>query len=341
MLLATAGYVMNSVIRSQKKIIQIIKNNHEVKNLEKILVFGNFVAGITARAPHFPEPGETVKGNSFRIYPGGKGFSQAVAARRAGGDVLFSTKLGRDNFAELCTSMMREEKMEETYLYYDETIHTSASLVTVNEETKQNCITLTLGACERITVEETDKLLPELSKAGYLLMQLGVNVDAVYRMAKAAAEKGVKVVLNPAPAVPLDEAYYPYFFCVTPNESETKALTGIYPDSAESCKAAAGYFKKRGVKNICITLGKHGVYVSDGNSSEIIPNYDLPVLDTTGAGDCFSGCLTCALAEGKTLFDAAKFANAASNIIVTRIGTTPFLPYREEIERLLATGKME
>lgn len=301
----------------------------------KVTVFGSFVVDLMGRTPHLPVPGETVKGSMFKMGPGGKGFNQGVAAHKAGADVTMVTKLGKDSFANVALDAMKELNMKQDYVFVTEEAETGCALILVDENTSQNEIVVLLGACNTITDEEVDSLTDVLKDSEYLLTQLETNVSAVDRIIDIAHKNNVKVILNTAPVQPIEDEILKKIYLITPNEVEAEILTGIPVDSKENADKAADWFFEKGVENVLITLGGRGVYIATKEKREIIPAYHVEAIDTTGAGDAFNGGLVAALAEGKDLWEAARFANALAAIAVQRLGTTPAMPTREEIEQFI------
>lgn len=302
---------------------------------EKITVFGSFVVDLMARTPHLPAPAETVKGSFFKQGAGGKGFNQGVAAFKSGGDVAMITKLGRDSLANVALDTMTELNMPKDYLFYNDEVATGIALIMVDENTSQNEIVIVPGACSTITDEDIAKVEDRIKQSGYLLLQLEVNQDANEKVAKLAKENGVKVIINTAPYQPISDEFLMGAYLVTPNEVEAEELTGIAVNDLESADRAAKVFLDKGVQNVLITLGSRGVYINTDGKSEIVPAYRVDAIDTTGAGDAFNGGLLTALAEGKSLADASRFANALAALSVQRIGTTPAMPTREEIDAFI------
>lgn len=303
--------------------------------MKKAAVVGSFVADLMARAPHLPEPGETVMGSFFKAGPGGKGANQAAAAKRAGCDLLFSTKIGKDSFGEMALCSFKENGICADYVFETEAAPTGAALISVDEATGQNEIVVVLGACNTFSEADIERLRGALEGCCYLLLQMEINGDATERLIRMAGELGIRVILNPAPVQALKEELYPLLELVTPNEVEAKILTGISCDSLEGCRRAAEEFFRRGVKNVIITLGKRGVYYNDGRVQEVIGNYDVPVVDTTGAGDAFNGGLLAGLSQGMELLEAARYANVVSNLAVTKLGTAPAMPSAKEIRAFM------
>lgn len=303
--------------------------------MSKVTVFGSFVVDLMGRTPHLPVPGETVKGSIFKMGPGGKGFNQGVAAHKAGADVTMVTKLGKDAFANVALDAMNELGMKKDKVFITEETETGCALIMVDENSSQNEIVVILGACNTITDEEVESLTEELKESEYLLTQLETNVSAVEKIVDIAVENNVKVILNTAPVQPVSDEVLKKVYLITPNEVEAEILTGIPVDGKENADKAADWFFEKGVQNVLITLGGRGVYIATKEKREIISAYKVKAIDTTGAGDAFNGGLVAALAEGKDIWEAARFANALAAIAVQRLGTTPAMPTREEIEEFI------
>ncbi|VDN46751.1 ribokinase [Petrocella atlantisensis] len=305
---------------------------------KKVMVFGSFVVDLMARTPHLPVAGETVIGSLFKMGPGGKGFNQGVAAHKAGADVTMVTKLGKDLFAEVALDAMKTLEMDTSSLFYSEEIETGSALIMVDEETSENKIVVVLGACSAIGDKEVESISEIIEESGYLLTQLETNISAVEKVIDIAKKNGVKVILNTAPVQPISDVILKKVDIITPNEVEAEILTGICIDSQESASKAADWFFDKGVKNVLITLGSRGVFIASESKQEIIPAYKVKAIDTTGAGDAFNGGLVAALADGKDLWEAARFANALAAIAVQRLGTTPAMPTRKEIEEFISNN---
>lgn len=301
----------------------------------KVTVFGSFVVDLMARTPHLPVPAETVKGSLFKMGAGGKGFNQGVAAHKAGADVTMITKMGRDSFANVALDVMDELGMSKEHIFFNEEEATGIALILVDEKTSQNEIVIVPGACATITEEDTDSIEDVIKESEYVLLQLEVNEDANERVVNCAHKHGTKVILNTAPYSPVSDEVLSKVYMVTPNEVEAEEMTGIKIDGLEAAKKAAEVFRSKGVQKVVITLGSRGVFISADGREEIVPCFKVDALDTTGAGDAFNGAFLTALAEGKDEWEAARFANALAAISVTRLGTTPAMPTREEVDAFL------
>lgn len=304
--------------------------------MSDIVVFGSFVVDLMARSAHIPVPGETIKSSLFRMGAGGKGSNQAVACKLSGGDVTIVTKVGNDAFAQALYRQYEKIGLSTDYVFVSQQAQTGNALILVDEGTSQNAITVTPGACETFTADDVEKAVHLLSKAKILLTQLEVNQDANERMIDCARENGVKIVLNPAPIHPISDQFLRKADIITPNEVEAAALSGIPIKTPEDAAQAAKVLMDKGVPAVVITLGKQGVLAATKSRRRLFQNYDVKVVDSTGAGDAFNGGLVTALSEGKDLFEACAFANVVSNLAVTRLGTAPAMPTREEIDAFLA-----
>jgi len=303
--------------------------------MKKIVVFGSFVVDLMGRGPHLPVPGETVKSGFFKMGAGGKGFNQGVAAHKAGGDVTMVTKLGKDTFANVALDTMRELGMDTSRVILTDEYPTGVALIEVDETTGQNAIMVIPSACDHIEDSEVDALSELIAGADILLTQLETNMSSIRRVIEMASELGKTIILNTAPVQPVADDLLAKVTIVTPNEVEAGILTGIPVTDADSARKAAEWFLAKGVKKVVITMGGMGAFVADGDLRQMTPAFHVNALDTTGAGDAYNGGFVTALAEGKDMLDACRFAAATAAISVQRMGTTPAMPTREEIDAFL------
>lgn len=303
--------------------------------MDKVVVFGSFVVDLMARADHLPVPGETVKSSMFKLGPGGKGFNQGVAANKTGANVTMVTKLGKDSFADVALDKLKEENMNTDYIFFSDEESTGTALIMVDENTSENQIMVTSGACSTFDDEDISKIEPIIKESKFLLTQLETNVDAIEKVIDLAYENGITIVLDPAPIQEIRDEMLKKVDIITPNEVEASILTGIKINSMEDAKKAAESLLDKGIKNVVITLGKYGVLVYTDEKYEEIENYKVDVIDTTGAGDAFNGGFITALSEGKDIFEAAKFGCAVANLSVTKLGTSVAMPTRDEVDEFI------
>ena len=307
---------------------------------KRVLVFGSYVTDLCGRANQFPKAGETVKGHYFKHGPGGKGSNQAVAAKRADADLVFITKLGDDFFGKQALEFYQAEGISTDNILIDSEAATGAALIIVDETTSQNQIVVIGGACENFTDADMPIILKQIEQADILLIQLETNMEPIRAALKHAKNHGLLTVLNPAPAQTIDAELYHFVDIITPNETEAEILTGINVTDKNSAQKAAHGLLDKGVKKVIITLGEQGAFACDNNSQRMFGAVSFgPVIDTTGAGDAFSGGLAAALADGLDFFEAVEYAGVVAGISVTRHGTAPAMPYRSEIEAALAQRK--
>lgn len=300
-----------------------------------IVVFGSFVVDLTSRSKGLPVPGQTVLGASFKMGPGGKGSNQAVAAHRAGANVTLATKVGRDVFGKVATDFYKNEGMNVDYVLEDAQKETGVALIMVDEVSAQNEIVVVSGACGNISDDDVEKCRSLIENASILLLQHEINFDAQYKIIDIAHKAGVKIVLNPAPAAEVPEDVLRKIDVVTPNETEAQVLTGVEVKTIDDAQRAAQVFLDKGVKNVVITMGALGAFATDGEKSELLPRICVDAVDTTGAGDAFNGGFVTALSEDKDLFEALRYGNATGALSVTKLGTAPAMPMRNEIDAMV------
>ena len=304
--------------------------------MKNLTVFGSFFEDLCGRGPYLPKPGETLIGSTFTYGPGGKGSNQAVAAKRAGADVNMVTKIGNDPYGGLMLEFYKAEGINSGLVLKDNENSTGIALILVDENSGENTILVVPGACHNITSADVDSAEDTIKNSAMLMVQLEVNIDATLKAMRLAYKNSVPIIMNPAPAQKLDDSIYKMVDFLTPNETEAEILTGIKTDSMTNIKLAADWLFKKGVKNVIITMGSDGIYIKNNELEAIVPAFKVQAVDTTGAGDAFNGCLAVALMEGLNIIDAAKFANAGAALSVTKIGTAPAMPFREEIENFIS-----
>ena len=303
---------------------------------KQVMVFGSFNMDISSRVNRFPEPGETVRGSELLISPGGKGSNQAIAAIRAGANVSFVTKLGCDLFAKQAMDFFKEENILDDGIFFDENDQTGVALITVNENSGENKITAVVGACESFTEEEVDVIISRLDQVDILLLQLETNIEPVEKLLKSAKQHGILTILNPAPAQEINKECFKYIDIFTPNETEAQFFTGVQISDEHSIRQAANILIDKGISKIVITLGSSGAYARDGLAEKSFDIVDCgPAVDTTGAGDAFSGGLVAGLAEGLDFFEAIRYGSIVAGLAVTRSGAAMAMPHQYEIEEIL------
>lgn len=299
-----------------------------------IVVFGSINMDLTAYVPKLPKPGETLQGSSYITVPGGKGNNQSVAASRLGAPTKFVGRVGTDGFGEQVLQIVGEQKVDLSQVMKDPENGTGIAVICVDQNA-ENSIIIISGANFALDDSDVARASKVMDDAKVLMLQLEVPLDACLKAAKAAKEKGVQVVWDPAPAVRLPDEAFKLMDFVTPNETETEILVGFKPENAEDASRAAKLFLEKGVGTAVIKMGAKGVYYENKDERGFIPPYKVNPIDTVAAGDAFNAGLAVAISEGKPLAEAVRWGAAAGAIATTRKGALPAMPYREELETLM------
>ena len=298
--------------------------------MKKIIVIGSSNVDMVVRTSHLPAPGETILGGEFFMNQGGKGANQAVAIKRLGGNLIFMAKLGNDVLGRQSVGYFKKEGIDTRYIALDEDSASGVALISVDDHA-ENSIVEASGANMLLNEQDVDKMLEEMCEGDILLMQLEIPLQTVEYAARKAFGKGVKVVLNPAPARSLPKELFRHLYMVTPNRIEAEMLTGIKIANDADVEKVAEEICAMGVKNVIITLGSKGCLIREEGVSYRIDAFKVEPVDTTAAGDTFNGALCVGLSEGMDLKQAAVMASKASSIAVTRMGAQSSIPYREEL----------
>lgn len=301
----------------------------------KILVIGSFMMDLVVRTNRAPQAGETIVGNSFGRFPGGKGANQAVAAARLGGKVTFAGRLGSDAFGEELLETMKREHIDTEHILIDETTPTGIASI-VLEASGENRIIIVPGANLAYSVADVRKLEPVIKTADIMIMQLEMDLTMTEEAIAIAHRHQVPVILNPAPARTLSDRLLSQVTYLTPNETELEILSGMPVNSVEDAEKAAAVLLKKGVKHVVVTLAAKGALIVDSSGSVHVEGFPATPIDTVAAGDSFNGAMAFQLASNKPLVEAVRFANAVGSITVTREGAIPSLPTYKEVEALLA-----
>lgn len=301
----------------------------------KIVVVGSSNTDMILQSTRLPRPGETILGGRFSMASGGKGANQAVAAARAGGEVTFLARVGDDLFGRQAIESFRQDGIDVRHVICDNNSPSGVALIFVDDE-GENSIGVASGANGALSTADIESAKLAIESADIVLMQLETPLETIHHAATIASAAGVPVILNPAPAQPLSDDLLQCIAILTPNESEAEQLTGIPVSDVSSAQKAANVLLAKGVKTTIITLGAQGAVVVGPQFRGHIPAFSVAeIVDTTGAGDVFNGSLAVALAEGKSLDDAVRFACAAAGLSATKLGAQPSAPNRKAIEQLL------
>jgi len=303
-----------------------------------ILVLGSFMMDQVVSTPRAPKNGETIIGDNFAVYPGGKGANQAVSASRLGGDVSMAGKVGEDKYGEDFLQTLNDEGINTTFIEKDSRYATGVGFVT-SEHNGNNRIIVVPGANLKYNKKELLRLDSILESINILIIQLEMDISVMEEAVKMAKVNNVQVILNPAPGQVLEDSLLQHIDYLTPNETELEILTDMKVDTIDNIIDAAKKLLSKGVKNIIVTLGSKGALIVNKDLIKHIEGFKVSTRDTVAAGDAFNGALSVAITEEKPLAEAVLLANAAGALTATKKGAIPSIPSREDVEKLLKTKK--
>ncbi|VXC36781.1 ribokinase [Pseudoclavibacter sp. 8L] len=305
-------------------------------NRSGVLVVGSVSADLTAFSARPPEPGETLRGDSFSLALGGKGANQAVAAARAGASTSFIACVGDDTFGTMVTRELVDAGVGVDKL---RTVPGETGIAHIRVDASgENSIVIVPGANDALDeATVVQGIRDSAATSSVLLTQLETPARLTASILRSARDAGITTILDPAPAAPLDEEVWGLVDLVTPNETEARMLTGVVVDSEASAVEAGRWFLDRGVGAVLVTRGGDGTTLVTPERAETFPVIEVDAVDTTAAGDAFAGALGAALAGGRSLEAAIRFGAAAGALAVSKRGASPSIPTAAEIERLLGS----
>jgi ribokinase len=299
-----------------------------------MLVVGSINMDLAVRCPTLPGPGETVLGSSLVQSPGGKGGNQAVAAAKLGGATSMLGCIGADAFGRDLAAALQAAGVR-TDLLVVRGERSGVALIEVADG-GENSIVVVSGANWLVEPDDVRQALDRIRDAQALLLQLEIPLATVIAAAQAARERGIQVLLDPAPARPLPDALLRAVDIILPNQHEAAVLTGLEHVDAATARLAGDRLRERGVGTALIKLGADGVLMVNASGARQVAGHRVDTVDTTAAGDCLAGALAVALIEGRSLDDAVIFANAAAALSTTHPGAQESMPTRAEVDRFLA-----
>jgi ribokinase len=295
-----------------------------------IVIVGSITMDLVTRTPRIPAVGQTLIGTGFETTPGGKGANQAVAAARLGYPVAMVAKVGDDAYGPALIENLRRAGVETAAMSQAAGSSGLAPMFVANDGL--NAIVVVPGANGKMDRAAVDKHAELIRSAGMVLCQLEIPMDTLSYTLDICARAGVPVMLDPAPAAALPETFWGQVAWFTPNETEAAFYVGDGADVEDSAKRLLA----KGLRGVVLKRGGEGAYVADaGGRAEWVKPFKVDAIDTVAAGDCFNGAFAVALLEGKDPWTAARFANAAAGICVTRKGAAASMPSRAEVDKFL------
>lgn len=301
--------------------------------MNKIVVIGSSNIDMIIHCDRLPVPGQIVAGRRFAMKSGGKGANYSVAIARMGGSVSFVTKIGNDLFGKQSLELYESEGISLDYVFSDPDLPSSIGL-TMSDALGEKYISIAQGAIRNLSVGDIDRARPAIEQADLLLMELEIPLETAEYVTRIAAENGVTVILNPSPVQMISSDLLRRVRIIILNKTEASLLTGILVDDWPSARKAADSIHEKGVGTVIVTLGSKGALVRDRGVCYEIPAVKVETVDATAAGDTFCGVFCVGLAEGMDVVGAARMANRAAAISVSRLGSQEAIPYRAELESL-------
>ena len=338
LIFATILFAMAKFTYSNNIIRVIHANKSELKSflqsnsneIKKLLVIGSIGYDLTTYYEKMPVIGETIVGKKFAQNPGGKGDNQAVSAARAGGYTSFLGAIGDDSYGEILKKNLEDNNVKH---YLKVVPNMSCQIATILvDQNGQNSIIIVPGANNYVDIKQIDDNEKLIDEHDIILLQLEIPMETVEYAIDLAYKKNKIIILNPAPGRPLSDNILKKVDYLTPNESELSLITGMPTDTIEQIELASKKIIDLGAKNLIVTLGEKGSLLYNKEGSKLFPAFPTKAVDTAGAGDCFAGVFCTYLSKGYEIEESIKYANLASSISVTRIGTIPSLPTQQEIE---------
>jgi ribokinase len=304
--------------------------------MTKIAVLASFNMDLVMRTERRPVPGETLQGE-FGMYLGGKGFNQAIAARRLGATVALVGRVGDDEFGRRFLAALDDEGIDRAGVNVDQEHGTGVASIVVSAD-GENAIIQAPRANRYVTAEQVAAQATVFEGAAVAMLQLETSMAAATEFARRARACGAITVFNPAPAAPVPAQLLQLTDVLVPNELEASTLTGMVGEGIDAALAMGDALQAQGPGAVVITLGAQGAVAIGEGVRAHVPAFETRVVDTVGAGDAFCAALALRLGEKATLQHAVRFACAAGAVACTREGAEPSMPRREEIDALSARG---
>ncbi len=303
----------------------------------KVVVVGSFNMDLVIKTERRPQKGETLVGEEFGMFIGGKGANQAIAASRLGAEVTMIGRLGRDLFGDSFLAEFGKENIDTSFVIRDAEVGTGIASPVIDAD-GDNSIIIVPRANMRLDVEDVERASNRIADSDVLLLQLEVPINSSQRAAEIARANGVTVILNPAPAYELPDSFLGLIDILVPNEVETEFLSKIAVADDQGARLAAQVLFEKGISTVVLTLGNRGALLLTSRQSKLVPAYSVKVVDTTAAGDAFCGALATALGSGEKIEDAVAFANATGALAVTVLGAAPSMPTTEQVRAFVASN---
>ena len=298
--------------------------------MKNICVIGSLNMDLVVKVDTMPKGGQTLIGSNFKEVPGGKGANQAVAMARLGGNVSMIGKVGNDGFGQTLLNALKTDNVNTDYIGIEEG-PTGVALITVDKNA-ENSIVVAPGANFKVAVEDIDNNIEAINNSDIVVVQLETPLETIKYGLKKAKEAGKYTILNPAPAVVLEDEIIKNVDLLTPNETELEVLSGVEINTEDDIKRAAQIMIDKGVKELIVTLGSKGSLYINKERSMFKSAYKVQAVDTTAAGDSYTGALSVAFANNKDVEEAMDFASKVGALSVMKEGAQSSLPTLKDVE---------
>ncbi|MFW2487490.1 ribokinase [Clostridium chromiireducens] len=303
--------------------------------MKSLCVIGSLNMDLVTSVKDFPKPGETIFGESFKTFPGGKGANQAVALGRLGAEVLMVGKVGNDIYGTKYLEVLRNNNVKQYGVLIEEGISSGVAIIQVSGEGENNIVVVS-GANDKVDGNYIESKWSLIEEADIFLFQLEIPVDTVISTMRKLKGNGKTIILDPAPAAKLPDEIFKYIDYITPNETEIETLVGKKIDNDEDLREAAQVLFNKGVKVVIAKLGSKGASIIKNDEYLNIPGFKVDTVDTTAAGDSFNAGFAFALAEGRSLEECVIFGNAVGAISTTALGAQEAMPALEEVNEFIS-----
>ena len=298
--------------------------------MKNICVIGSLNMDLVVNVDTMPKPGQTIIGSNFKEVPGGKGANQAVAMARLNGNVSMIGKVGEDGFGQTIINSLKNDKVDTTYIQTSKGA-TGVALITVDKNA-QNSIVVSPGANFEVKEDDIDNNIEAIKNSDIVVLQLETPLNTIKYALNKAKELNKYTILNPAPAVKLDDEIIKNVDLLTPNETELEIISGVSIETEEDIQKAAQIMIEKGVKELIVTLGSKGSLYINKEKSMFKKAYKVEAVDTTAAGDSYTGALAVALSQDKNIEDAMDFASKVGALSVLKEGAQSSLPTLEDVK---------
>lgn len=297
--------------------------------MNKICVIGSINMDLVVKVDEMPKKGQTLIGSNFKEVPGGKGANQAVAASRLGANVCMVGKVGSDGFGQNLLNQLKNNNVDTKYIQIEEGA-SGVALITVDKNA-ENAIVVSPGANFKLAQKDIDNCIDAINESNVVVIQLETPIDTIKYALEKSKELGKFTILNPAPAVKLGDDIIKNVDLLTPNETELEILSGVSINNEDDILKAAQVMLEKGVKKLIVTLGSKGSLYIDKENKIFKKSYKVDAIDTTAAGDSYTGAIAVSLSQGKNVEDAIDFASKVGALCVTKEGAQTSLPTIEEV----------